>query len=103
MPIYECKLCNYKTKIKSQLPRHLNTQKHTNNLLKSTQLCSKEIDLNKKEPKKNPNYTFSPKKEPKKNSKRTEKEPEILENPEKLVNFQNFLMEAKNARKYREF
>ena len=95
MPIYECKLCNYKTKIKSQLARHLNTQKHANNLLKSEQLWSSDIFVTEKEPKKNSNYTFCPKKEPKKNPKRTEKELESQENPEKSMDPQNFLMEAK--------
>ena len=36
MPIYECDYCNYKTIIKTQYNRHLNTQKHINKL--------KEID-----------------------------------------------------------
>jgi hypothetical protein len=36
MPIYECDYCNYKTTIKTQYNRHLNTQKHINKL--------KEID-----------------------------------------------------------
>lgn len=97
MPIYECKICNYKTKIKSQLPRHLNTQKHANNVKKAEQLWCVEVDLNKKEPKKNSTYTFSTKKEPKKNSKRTEKEPNIDKNLENSQESDNFLMEALNS------
>tara|TARA_A100000164_G_scaffold375846_1_gene411681 strand:+ start:2355 stop:3296 length:942 start_codon:yes stop_codon:yes gene_type:complete len=103
MPIYECQICNYKTKIKSQLTRHHNTQKHANNILKQEQKWSDDIDLNKKEPKKNSNYTFCQKKEPKKNSKRTEKEPGDPENPEKMANSENFLMEAKNSENICEF
>ena len=97
MPIYECKICNYKTKIKSQLPRHLKTQKHANNMLKSEQIWCDDMSINKKEPKKNPNYTFCSEKEPKKNPKRTEKEPEIEENAENCDNFPKFLMEAKKS------
>ena len=96
MPIYECKICNYKTKIKSQLPRHLKTQKHANNMLKSEQIWSDDISINKKEPKKNSNYTFCSEKEPKKNPKRTEKEPGFEENGENCDNSKIFLMEAKN-------
>ena len=32
MPIYECKECNYQTKIKTHYIRHLNTKKHQNNI-----------------------------------------------------------------------
>ena len=32
MPEYECKLCNYKTKIRNQLERHHKTKKHINNI-----------------------------------------------------------------------
>ena len=28
MPTYECELCKYSTKIKTQFTRHLNTNKH---------------------------------------------------------------------------
>ena len=97
MPIYECNICNYKTKIKCQLARHLKTQKHANNLSKTKQLWYDESLVTEKEPKKNSNYTFSPKKEPKKNPKRTEKELKISENPEKSMESQNFLMEAKKS------
>ena len=103
MPIYECNLCNYKTKIKCQLARHLKTQKHANNIVKSKQLCSEAILVTEKEPKKNPNYTFSPKKEPKKNPKRTEKELENSENPEICMETQNFLMPAKKSESEFEF
>ena len=34
MPTYECDYCNYSTIIKTQYNRHLNTQKHTNNMNK---------------------------------------------------------------------
>ena len=30
MPVYICELCNYSTKIKTQLERHKNTKKHRN-------------------------------------------------------------------------
>ena len=97
MPIYECNICNYKTKIKCQLARHHKTQKHANNLLKHKQICGEGISVTEKEPKKNPNYTFSPKKEPKKNPKRTEKELKISENPQNGMDPQKFLMEAKKS------
>ena len=74
MPIYECIICNYNTKIRSQLQRHLNTKKHVNNVLKQKVLSCEMEKSEEKEPKKNSEYTFSPKKEPRKNSKRTEKE-----------------------------
>ena len=32
MPEYECKICNYKTKIRNQLTRHHNTLKHKRNV-----------------------------------------------------------------------
>ena len=32
MPEYECKICNYKTKIRNQLERHHNTKKHLKNI-----------------------------------------------------------------------
>ena len=32
MPEYECKICNYKTKIRNQLERHHNTKKHIRNI-----------------------------------------------------------------------
>ena len=34
MPDYECKICNYKTKIRYQLERHHNTKKHIRNIEK---------------------------------------------------------------------
>lgn len=47
MPIYECKECNYQTKIKTHYTRHLNTKKHQNNIK----------DLKFDEPKKYPKNT----------------------------------------------
>ena len=35
MVLYECKLCNYSSKIKTQYNRHLKTKKHERNLNKS--------------------------------------------------------------------
>lgn len=72
MPFYECKLCNYKTKIKSQLQRHLNTKKHATAVATQNNLWYGSDDVQKKELKKNSTVDFCPKKEPKKNSKRTE-------------------------------
>ena len=99
MPIYECQLCNYKTKIKSQLTRHHNTKKHQQNLQFLKQNWYESEKSIKKELEKNSNYTFLPKKEPKKNSKRTRKElkfeknSEISENP---INFEKIQIDSKN-------
>lgn len=52
MPLYECKLCNFSTKIKTHNTRHLNTNKHKNKL---KELCSKVEDMSQNEPKRTSN------------------------------------------------
>ena len=52
MPNYECILCNYKTKIKSQLQRHLNTKKHATAVANQKNLWYGTDDVQKKELKK---------------------------------------------------
>jgi hypothetical protein len=68
---YECKLCCYETKIKYQLNRHNNTNKHKNNVgelnkkdLETLTFCEKELKKN----------FLKNKKELERNRKRTEKE-----------------------------
>lgn len=43
MPLYQCELCNYETKIKTQFNRHLNTSKHQKNSLNHSKLKESEI------------------------------------------------------------
>ena len=83
MPIYECELCNYKTKIKSQLQRHLNTKKHATAVATQNNLWYGSDEVQKKELKKNSNADFIPKKEPKKNRKRKRKRTEKEKEKEK--------------------
>ena len=55
MPLYNCKLCNYSTKIKCQLARHESSKKHRNNLIAKKEQV-KEIGVkNTNEHKKNTN------------------------------------------------
>jgi hypothetical protein len=68
MPIYDCNLCNYKTKIRSQLNRHLNTQKHKNNIALQPHIWCETNPIYKKELKKNSTADIVLKKELKKNS-----------------------------------
>jgi hypothetical protein len=42
MPLYQCELCNYETKIKTQFNRHLNTSKHQKNSLNHSKLEDSE-------------------------------------------------------------
>ena len=35
MPLYQCELCKYQTKIKTHFNRHINTPKHQKNYLSS--------------------------------------------------------------------
>ena len=55
MPLYNCEICNFSSKIKQHFERHKNTKKHRNNLL-NHQIEAKEIGLmNQNEPKMNQN------------------------------------------------
>ena len=67
MPIYECNICNYKTKLMSigAILKLKNTQQP----IKQKKTIMVDESATEKEPKKNSNYTFSHKKEPKKNPK----------------------------------
>ena len=51
MVLYECKLCNYSSKIKTQYKRHLETKKHERNEEKSALKSKKEQKRAKKEQK----------------------------------------------------
>jgi hypothetical protein len=74
MVTYECVGCNFSSKIKTHYNRHLKTQKHNKLSTLEDDISYKELMLQKKEPKKNPNYYILEKKEPEKNRKGTEKE-----------------------------
>lgn len=83
MPLYECKLCNISTKIKTHYLRHLKTKKHINN----------EIKYNDEKQK----YTFSPYNCPQNTSKSLMDIPQ--NNSKSLIFPQNTsksLMEKKN-------
>lgn len=45
MPIYNCKCCNYSTKIKSHFSRHLLTKKHINNMEKTKKQKKEKNEL----------------------------------------------------------
>ena len=45
MVLYECNICNFNTKLKSNYLRHLDTKKHINNMV--NQKSSKNIRQNK--------------------------------------------------------
>ena len=68
---YECKLCCYETKIKYQLNRHNNTNKHKNNVAELNKKNPETLTFCEKELKKN---FLKNKKELERNRKRTEKE-----------------------------
>ena len=61
--IYECKLCNLVTRLKTDYNRHKQTRKHQNNVKKYEYLCNKK----KNEPKMNPCDFKNVKNEPKMN------------------------------------
>ena len=46
MPLYICKCCDYKTKIKPHYSRHLNTNKHKKNNTKSVNIEPKKYHKN---------------------------------------------------------
>ena len=55
MPLYNCEICNFSSKIKQHFERHKNTKKHRNNVLAQNNE-SKEIGvMNQNEPKMNQN------------------------------------------------
>lgn len=43
MPLYQCELCDYETKIKTHFNRHLNTPKHQKNSLNHSKACENEL------------------------------------------------------------
>ena len=74
MSIFSCKMCNFKTNLRHNFDRHLETSKHIKNLLKLTlendstkKILICEPILNPKEPKMNPKEPKMNPKEPKMN------------------------------------
>ena len=61
MPVYICELCNYSTKIKTQLERHKNTKKHRNRCLGIDEQIVVYGGMKKKDPErpKRPKKTLS--------------------------------------------
>ena len=55
MVLYECKECNYVSKIKTQYKRHLKTKKHGVNILNS-----EKVSYNSENPKNDPQMTRRP-------------------------------------------
>ena len=55
MVLYECKLCNYSTKLKTDYKRHLNTKKHAINENLLSENKNKMTPMNQNEPKMNQN------------------------------------------------
>ena len=78
MPLYNCKCCNFSTKIKSHYIRHKNTKKHQANINSNNQeyeimvKSQKEPEKSQKEPKKSQKEPKRAKKEPVKNTYKCE-------------------------------
>ena len=76
MPVYICELCNYSTKIKTQLERHKNTKKHRNRCLGIDEQIVVYGGMKKKDPErpektqKDPLETHEDPEEPKKIEKK---------------------------------
>ena len=70
---YNCKICNYSTKLKANLIRHEKTKKHRNNLLKQKQEVEEIGVMNQNEPKMNQN-------EPTMNQNEPANEPQMNQN-----------------------
>ena len=57
MPLYECTVCNFSSKIKTHYNRHLNTKKH---IINTKDISSKNISMSQNEPKRASDTIINP-------------------------------------------